>query len=179
MKTTKTKLIWTDDINQQFGTEEEIRKEYQDCNELTDEEMDEVSEGTVEEWANELTSSYFDDLIDEVRHFDKNHNSFLVIGNLGLWNGRQEGGKVVHGLDNAIRMTMEDYNEIYEERGCLKVKAIHHDGTNYYSIYKLSEKGSEFFHNKGPYLDRKELCETLSKPHYRRNVNFCKNVYGC
>lgn len=104
---------------------------------------------------------------------------FLVQADLGLWNGRFEGGKIIYGLWDAIRGCFEDYNEIYMEGRDLKVKAIHHDGTNYFRIRELTDKGVDYYDkHEYDYSDR-ELHERLAKDsHYTHCVRLFADYYG-
>jgi len=58
----------------------------------------------------------------------------LVIGDLGLWNGRRSAYKEIEsGNIKDCLYSDTDYNEWYlDKNGDLKCTAIHHDGTNHY-----------------------------------------------
>ena len=78
---------------------------------------------------------------------------YKVIADIGRWNGRVKGyGKFI-GF-NAIKACLGDDSwsavEIYETaRGTLKVDYHHHDGTNYFIIKEITDKGlrSTHFYN--------------------------------
>lgn len=71
----------------------------------------------------------------------------LVVGDLGLWNGRRMGYKEI--LSGNIRDCLysnTDYSTWYVDRlGDLRCDAIHHDGTNFYlyRVYKDSASPSQ------------------------------------
>lgn len=177
MKKETQKLIYTDDIWASWETTEKMREEYGECHELSKEELEEITDDTVYEWCHETLSMYWDDLKINIGSYGED-NQYLIIADLGLWNGRQAGGKIIKGLYNSISKTLEDYNKIYEERrGVLKIRASHHDGTNHYIIYEITKKGEQFIENN-PYISDRTLHEKLlNNRNYRRNVNLIKNIY--
>ena len=63
----------------------------------------------------------------------------LVIADLGLWNGRRQGYKILHGNISNIFTTGEDYTEWYSDGYNIKATAAHHDGTNYYEYRVIRE----------------------------------------
>lgn len=63
----------------------------------------------------------------------------LVIADLGLWNGRRQGYKILHGNVSNIFTTGEDYTEWYSDGYNIRATATHHDGTNYYEYRIIRE----------------------------------------
>ena len=87
-----------------------------------------------------------DDDLDEVRanlNIQLGH-TILVIGDLGLWDGRRSGYKEIESgniRDCLFAGRDDDYCTWYvDEEGDLRCDAVHHDGTNYYTyrVYKES-----------------------------------------
>lgn len=86
----------------------------------------------------EIDCEYFKDELDYVNrllgNIDENED-IVIIGDLGLWNGRVTGNKVISndardilttiGNDNYPIIQLNDNNELYGQ-------VSHHDGTNYY-----------------------------------------------
>ena len=66
----------------------------------------------------------------------------LVIGDLGLWNGRRMGYKEIHsGKISDCLYADTDYSTWYVDKlGDLRCDAIHHDGTNHY-LYRTYKDG--------------------------------------
>ena len=68
------------------------------------------------------------------------NRTILVIGDLGLWNGRRMGYKEVEsGNIKDCLFSDTDFTTLYVDKdGDLRCEAIHHDGTNYYRyrVYK-------------------------------------------
>lgn len=100
---------------------------------------------------------------------------WLVIADIGTWQGRRDGGKVFNGLTEALMACVDDvddYTIAEDHRGNVVIHAYHHDGTNHFQLYRLSERGADWYVNKG---DRngyswQEICERLDHPSYRRNA---------
>ena len=61
-------------------------------------------------------------------------NGYVVIANLGLWNGRKLGYKVINSL---TELSFNDCTTLYNYRGEMIIKDSHHDGINYYLIRKI------------------------------------------
>lgn len=67
----------------------------------------------------------------------------LVVGDLGLWNGRRMGYKEIESGNICDCLYGDtDYAAWYVDRlGDLRCEAIHHDGTNYY-LYRVYKDGA-------------------------------------
>ena len=68
--------------------------------------------------------------------------SILIIGDLGLWNGRRQGYKeIASGNIKDCLYSDCDYNTWYVDKlGDLRCDAIHHDGINHY-LYRAYKPG--------------------------------------
>ena len=66
----------------------------------------------------------------------------IVIGDLGRWNGRVSGYKMIDsGNIKDCLYSDTDYNEWYVDKyGDLRADAVHHDGTNHY-LYRVFKDG--------------------------------------
>ena len=172
----KIRMIYTD--NPGDFDEGEMREAYLEDAESNNWDVPEDGPGDNELWEhwNFLKTIELED-VEAIARGESGY--FLVQANLGLWNGRFEGGKIIDGLWEAIRACFEDYNEIYMEGKELKIKAIHHDGTNYFRIRKLTDKGVDYYNNhEYDYSDR-ELHKRLAKDsHYTHCVRRFADYYG-
>ena len=63
----------------------------------------------------------------------------LVIADLGLWDGRRQGLKILSGNVNCIFEVGEEYTEWYSDGHNIKASATHHDGTNFYEFRVIRE----------------------------------------
>ena len=69
----------------------------------------------------------------------KTDGRILIIADLGLWNGRRQGYKILGTKVSDILYDMADYIEWYGDGHNIKATAAHHDGTNYYEYRVIRE----------------------------------------
>ena len=130
----KRRIIWS-------NTDLDIKdwkdgyKEFLEMNELDDKDPDD--EDAIYEWMIEMNDMY---LNDERYNLNKEVGGrILIIANLGLWNGRKSGYKI---LGSNIREIFNidsrgfDYAEFYGDGHNIRAVEHHHDGTNYY-LYRV------------------------------------------
>ena len=88
------------------------------------------------------------------KYFDT-HN-FVVKASLGRWTGRYDSGKIVTNGWNGFCRIIQDYDnlKIIDNNGHLEVVGSHHDGTDYFEIKELTEKGDEYAY--GYHYDKSE-----------------------
>ena len=139
-------------------------KDYCECNNIDHTQYDEDSE-YFHNWIYDTLNMEWDDMMDNI-HYDKNNNvDCVVVADLGLWYGRRNSVKhfprLKDGIDACI--TNCDYITITEEDGVLKIRASHHDGTNFFEIHKLNAKG---------YDAHCEYEEDLNREEYFDKFNF-------
>ena len=63
----------------------------------------------------------------------------LVIADLGLWNGRKQGYRILNGNAKNIFSISEDYNEYYSDGYNIRANCVHHDGTNHIEYRVIRE----------------------------------------
>jgi hypothetical protein len=108
-------------------------KEYLEINGLDDDPND---ENKLYEYMVEANDDY---LSDERRNLDIQFSQpIIVIGDLGRWNGRVTGYKMIDsGNIRDCLYADTDYTEWYVDKyGDLRADAVHHDGTNHY-LYRV------------------------------------------
>lgn len=88
----------------------------------------------------EINGDYLDD--ERVNLNIQLSSPILVIGDLGLWNGRRSGYKEIQsGNIRDCLYADTDYSTWYVDRlGDLRCDAVHHDGTNHY-LYRAYKDG--------------------------------------
>lgn len=121
-------VIWSD-IDLDLDDWDELREEYP-----------EYSEDDLYALAHEINGEYLDD---ERTNLDiQLSQPIVVIGDLGLWNGRRQGYKLIEsGNIKDCLYSDTDMTEWYVDRyGDLRADAVHHDGTNYY-LYRVFKDG--------------------------------------
>lgn len=115
-------IIWSNDID------------YDDWREELEEQYPDLTEAERMELMYELNSDYLDD---ERSNLDiQLSRPILVVGDLGLWNGRRMGYKEIPSGNIRDCLYSErdiDYSTWYvDKNGDFRCDAIHHDGTNHY-----------------------------------------------
>lgn len=120
-------VIWSSDNLQSYY--DQAKFEYP---EMTDTERMELASEMLE-----------NDLDDERFNLDiQLDRPILVIGDLGLWDGRHSGYKEIESGDIRDCLYADtDYSTWYVDKlGDLRCDAIHHDGTNHY-LYRVYKDG--------------------------------------
>ncbi len=129
-------IVWSDQ-NLDIEDWREEYKEYLEANEL---DLDPNDEQAIYEWMMETNGEY---LSDERVNLDiQLSQPIIVIGDLGCWNGRVMGYKMIDsGNIKDCLYSDTDMTEWYVDRyGDLRADAIHHDGTNHY-LYRVFKDG--------------------------------------
>ena len=129
-------IIWSN-MNLEADDWRDSYKEYLEINGLDDDPND---ENKLYEYMVEANDDY---LSDERRNLDIQFSQpIIVIGDLGRWNGRVTGYKMIDsGNITDCLYSDTDYNEWYVDKyGDLRADAVHHDGTNHY-LYRVFKDG--------------------------------------
>ena len=115
-------IIWSN-MNLEADDWRDSYKEYLEINGLDDDPND---ENKLYEYMVEANDDY---LSDERRNLDIQFSQpIIVIGDLGRWNGRVTGYKMI------------DSEWYVDKYGDLRANAVHHDGTNHY-LYRVFKDG--------------------------------------
>lgn len=160
-------LLYSDDFDEMLGDEETRKKEYCACCDIAPEDVDEEE---FEDWCYNWQHSFWKDLLS----FTQANQQVLVVADLGLWNGRRDGGRTGD-FHNLLFTACEDYNTLYyyPKDGHMALEAIHHDGTNYYKIYGLSAEGKHYV-NSHQYDDDRTVHNHLL---HNKSKYLCPIVY--
>ena len=170
----KKKIVWSYDTSN-WDIEEAKENFFEVRGYETDDEYE------LQEFIDEMNSENLYDEQANIEFYEKSHGQkhYIVLADIGLWNGRFDGGKVIQGLWKAISECFEDYNEIYQEDMLLKVKAIHHDGTNHFQIRELTPRGLEYYYNNIDVKSDRHVHERLfNETHYSNHVKMFNELYG-
>lgn len=82
-------------------------------------------------------------------------HGIAVFADLGLWNGRRRGVKIVDSFKEVLSLCDDlMYVTIETTPQGIEVTAPHHDGTNYYTIRALTEAGANRFSDYGDELEQ-------------------------
>ena len=114
--------------------------DYEDWREDLEDQYPDLSEDERMNLMYEINNDYLDD--ERVNLNIQLDGPILVIGDLGLWNGRRMGYKEIKsGNIRDCLYSDTDYSTWYVDRlGDLRCDSIHHDGTNHY-LYRAYKPG--------------------------------------
>jgi hypothetical protein len=114
------------------------------------------------DWVYEMIEFDMDDAYTNIDCKSDKNTTVVITGSLGLWNGRPDiepvfvesesifNSKTKQRIyDSALKLAIQKCGEgmndvecyLDDETGCVEVIGHHHDGTNHFYIYKLSEFG--------------------------------------
>lgn len=125
-------LIWSD-----------YHLDYDDWKDDLEEEFPDLSEHERVQMMYERNNSYLDD--ERCNLNIQMAMPIIIIGDLGLWNGRRTGYKEISsGNIRDCLYSDTDYTTWYVDRlGDLRCDAVHHDGTNHYLYRAFKPSVSE------------------------------------
>ena len=107
------------------------------------EQYPDASEDTLISMMYEINKDYLDDTRANLNI--QLSQSIIIIGDLGLWNGRAHGYKMIESgnIKDCLQSDC-DMNEWYVDKlGDLRCTAIHHDGTNYYLYRTFKDNATD------------------------------------
>lgn len=170
-KSSKTKVLFS----QRDVDFETAKTEYCNLHEINAEE---VSDEAVYSFIQSCIEQDWFDFETNIKSLNRQNVKYLIIADLGLWNGRQKGGSFITGLWNAITSGLYDNIKITDTDGKLQIETTHHDGANYYTIYELTKKGYDYANARNFIHDRKLHEHLIEKKGYVKNVNLYKKIFG-
>lgn len=124
---------------------------WSNCEDISDADRENIRQNLIENGVTNIT----DDLIlaeynenitqwyeDEKLNLNKPlRGRVLCIADLGLWNGRKSGYRVMGANLNEVLKTFQgDYCEVYSDGRNICAKDTHHDGTNRYTFREIREE---------------------------------------
>ena len=120
------KIIWSN-MNLNIDDWRDGYAEFCDINDI-----EPGDDNDIYNWMEETNAEYLDD---ERANLNKPiDGDILIIGDLGLWNGRANGYKIARANLNAIFDIGDDLMEFYADGHEIRATGCHHDGRNYYQF---------------------------------------------
>lgn len=165
----KVNILYSTDPNRELDmTNEEILAFY------NEEYLHEDEELKTDIWARDVQDWLWYTLDDRFEAFIyslKKDIKVLVVADIGRWNGRVPGGDVTT-LDDAVRRIISEENdfEFYYDGDTIKAWTANHDGKSYYSLYKVTDEGFEWYDNDHSYTLQKEHEILLNNPKYTERL---------
>lgn len=130
----KNKIIWS---NMNLNVDE-WRDAYAEFCEIN--EIEPGDEYDIYNWMEQTNALYLDD--ERVNLNKQLDGDLLIIGDLGLWNGRKNGYKIARANLNAIFDIGDDLTEFYADGHEIRATGCHHDGRNYY-LFRAARPGRD------------------------------------
>jgi hypothetical protein len=149
--------------------------EYLGMNELDEDPND---EDAIYRWMVDMNDAYFDD---ERYNLNKEIDGrILIIADLGLWNGRKQGYKIMNAnireLFN-INPHGFDYAEFYGDGYNIRATEHHHDGTNYY-LYRVIREDRNIDNLLDAIYNGEEITSSKLNYYTKSLYKDVANVYG-
>lgn len=168
----KKHIIWSN-MNLDI---EDWREDYKESCENNDMEYDPNDEYAIYEWMMETNKEYLDD---ERMNLSKVVDGrILVIGNLGLWNGRVQGYKIIgSGKISDILYSECDYAEWYGDGYNIRSVGVHHDGRNY-AEYRVIREDRNIENLLDDIYDGKEISRAKLNYYTKSLYPAVAKVYG-
>lgn len=106
-------------------------------------------------------------------------NEFLVVGTLGLWNGRFAAGKIISSVSELSQAWDEcaDF-KLYDQGGHFFIEGVHHDGRNCFEMKKLTPRGVEYADRHSWDSDREVHEKLWNNSNYTVLPRYADAVYG-
>ena len=134
---------WLEDISRK-----DLYDEYLEECEMNGIEPSSMDSNEYMSWCIELERRNMEDDLDNIRCSANLRGSWVITGTLGLWDGRHTIiPVVVDGLSAAILRCAEDDVKVSYDSSSVYVSSSHHDGTNSFTIRKLSRKALDIINS--------------------------------
>jgi len=165
------RIIWSNyDINS-----DDWRDSYKEIAEINGWDEDTDNENNLWEYIYETLDQYLDD---ERMNLNKQTDGrILVIADLGLWNGRRPGYKILPGNVASILSDDADYVEWYGDGYNIKATAAHHDGTNFYE-YRVIREDRNIENLLEAILNGEEITRKKLNYYTKSLYSYVAKVYG-
>ena len=118
----------------------------------TDCDWEENSEGDFIDWENTQKGWDFDDLMMNLKHSSIKDKMCVIVGSVGTWRGRFEiEPTFCNNIVDAVYKCMDgcELRSIERIGNRIDISVYHHDGSNSFSIYFLSDIGEDRYYRNG------------------------------
>ena len=167
----KKHIIWSN-IDLNVDDWKEAYKEFIEMNELDNDPND---ENAIYEYMVETNNQYFDDERINLKQYVDGR--ILVVADLGLWNGRGQGYKILKQDIAEILSDDSDYVEWYGDGYNIRATAYHHDGTNYYE-YRVIREDRNIYNLLDDIYSGKEISRHKLNYYTKSLYPYVAKIYG-
>jgi hypothetical protein len=169
----KKHIIWSN-MNLDIEDWRDGYKEFLEINEIDD--KDPNDEDAIYNWMVSTNDEY---LYDEGYNLNKEVDGrILIIGDLGLWNGRVNGYKIIESrnIKNILSSDCE-YVEWYGDGYNIRCTGHHHDGTNHY-LYRVIREDRNIDNLLDAIYNGEEISRRKMNYYTKSLYKDVANVYG-
>lgn len=162
----KNMLLWSEDFYDNYEDYDKAKESFGDLimerNGYAS--MDEITQDDILEEFNEESVRAYNATKDALLVHDKEKRpdgGFLVLADLGKWNGRFKGGKIIGSLLSVLQECSSNYDSVKWEikDNDLYITGVHHDSTDYFTCYFITPKGMAWaMRNYGNEMHRNQQC---------------------
>ena len=169
----KKHIIWSN-MNLDIEDWRDGYKEYLEMNDMDDEDPNDKH--AIYEWMWETNGYYLDD--ERANLNRKVDGRILVIGDLGFWNGRASGYKIIesHNIKDILSSDCE-YVEWYGDGYNIRSEECHHDGRNY-CLYRVIREDRNIDNLLDAIYNGEEITSSKLNYYTRSLYKDVANVYG-
>ena len=167
----KKRIIWSN-IDLNVDDWKEAYREFIKMNELG---KDIDDEDAIYEYMVDTNNQYLDDERMNLNQYVDGR--ILVVADLGLWQGRRQGYKVLDGNVKNILSDDAEYVEWYGDGYNIKATAHHHDGTNYYE-YRVIREGRNIDNLLNAIYNGEEINRKKLNYYTKSLYPYVAKVYG-
>lgn len=166
----KIRTIWNSDID----ITPELIQEYRDNHEDGEPELSEAK--ILERIYEDNNISFQDEMVNLDIPLD---HPILVIADLGLYDGRHSGYRIIRANVSAILgVRLGDYTHYYADAYNVRCDDIHHDGTNHYLFRELRGDPDECSPLIEAIYAGKEISPAMLNRYSRSLLPYVADVYG-
>ena len=145
----KDMFLWSSSFWDNYKSEEEARENLGEIilENSTYESEEEITFNDIIDEFNLVNDEDYECFKESILKHDKIKRpldgAFLVVADLGLWDGRHAGGRIIGSLLSVLRECANGCDDIkYEIKDDdLVITGNHHDGTNIYTVKYITPKG--------------------------------------
>lgn len=167
----KKRIIWSNmDINP-----DDWKDGYKEEAELNEWDEDTKDEDNLWKYIYETLDQYLDD--ERMNLNVPTNGRILLIADLGLWNGRKQGYKILNNNVNSILDVGEDYNEYYSDGYNIKANCVHHDGCNRY-LYRVIREDRNIQNLLDAIYNGEEITRQKLNYYTKSLEPYVRRVYG-
>jgi len=138
--------------------------------------IEEVTEQMVyDEWGEQLDFWFSDEQENLNKQLDGN---IIAIADLGLWNGRFSGYKIIgDNLNEIMSFGNHDYIKIYSDGYNIRKESSHHDGTNHI-LFRMVRNDRNIDYFTDMIYNKKPITKNMLNYYTKSIEKNVRNIYG-